>query len=230
MHLTARLRDKKSVLRTQTNSLGSRSCRAAQLCPALDQIVPECACTRQTRELQQLTYGNVRAYSRRQKSAGRRAKESGQAPTATTAADAVGLLQVLVQLASRTTIILGSHQAYVSVIRNKHSGCMPASLPCFSSSCCLSSPLALPRDPCNVHPHLLPAPAAFPHLGIQAHHTLSSCLTAPHSVALLVMPHRLSWRLWRMYCRSSCSASPQTCCRVACGPWPACSYSHSRRW
>jgi hypothetical protein len=65
---------------------------------------------------------NVVAYARGPKSSSRRSKRSSgppQEPTSAAAgsaaaADVSGLLQALVQLASRSTIMLGSYQAYVS--------------------------------------------------------------------------------------------------------------------
>lgn len=82
---------------------------------ARDQIVPECACKWQTRQLQQQLARNVQTCARQHKGDARRAKGTHpSSAAATTTADAAGLLQALVQLASRSTIMLGSHQAYVS--------------------------------------------------------------------------------------------------------------------
>lgn len=98
------------------------SARPRKLCPAVDQAVPECACKQQTRELQQVLARNVVAHARGAKGSSRRSNRSSgppQEPTAAAAgsaaaADVSGLLQALVQLASRSTIMLGSYQAYVS--------------------------------------------------------------------------------------------------------------------
>lgn len=112
------------VYTTQTSGACSYEVVSHQPCRvrrsvSRDQSTPERRCRLQTQQPHQSLNRNVIVNARRGKGDSKRDRINGsQKPPAGTAAgsptDSAGLLQALVQLASRSTIMLGSHQAYVS--------------------------------------------------------------------------------------------------------------------